>query len=276
MVPPVWSREENAVIVREYLAMLEQELTGQAYVKTAANRRVQDLTGRARGSVEFKFANVSAALRDINAPYIDGYKPRENYQASLATALDDALVSRPQLVELMRGEVTSDAIPRMDIQWNVTDPPEASFGSRRRRPSPLHTDFVALEAANRKLGHAGELLVLQRERARLLRAGRPDLAEAVRHVSAEDGDGAGFDIQSWTVEETPRHIEVKTTRRGISWPMIVSRNEVEVSRDLRDTYVLARVYHFRRPRVGLYELQGAVDETCVLEPESWRALPKGA
>lgn len=276
MVPPVWSREENAVVVSEYLSMLEQELTAQAYVKSAANQRVQNLTGRSRGSVEFKFANVSAALHDIHAPYIDGYKPRGNYQASLLDALDEALISRPQLVELMRSEVTGDATPRVDLQWNVTEPPEVTFGVRQRRPSPLHTDFVAMEAANRRLGLAGELLVLERERDLLVKAGRSDLAHEVRHVSVEDGDGAGFDIQSWTVREEPRHIEVKTTRRGITWPMIVSRNEVEVSRDLRDSYVLARVYHFRKPRVGLYELQGPVDETCMLEPESWRALPKGS
>ncbi|GAA4892249.1 DUF3883 domain-containing protein [Tessaracoccus lubricantis] len=271
-----WTREENTVVVSEYLTMLEQELSKQAYVKSAANQRVQQLTRRSKGSVEFKFANVSAALRDIHAPYIDGYKPRGNYQADLARALDDALSSRPQLVELMRSEVTDGAMPRVDIQWDVAEPPEVSFTASRRRPTPLHTDFVALEAANRQLGLAGELLVLDRERLRLRKAGRPDLAEAVRHVSVEDGDGAGFDIQSWTVDEHPRHIEVKTTRRGITWPMIVSRNEVEVSRDLWDSYVLARVYHFRRPRVGLYELQGSVDETCVLEPDTWRALPRGA
>ena len=41
-----WSRAENEVVVAEYLAMLEQELAGQSYVKTEANGRVRALTGR--------------------------------------------------------------------------------------------------------------------------------------------------------------------------------------------------------------------------------------
>ncbi len=264
-------------MVEEYLDMLQQELSNQSYLKTLANERVRLKTGRGRGSVEFKFANVSAALRDIHAPYVDGYKPRGNYQADLARVVDEALSRRPHLAELMRQEVTRDAVPRVDFQWDYQLPPVADLRpAGTRRPTPLHTDFVALEAANRELGLAGELLVLERERAGLRDAGCRDLAALVRHVSLEDGDGAGFDIASWTPDGEPRHIEVKTTRRGSSWPMIVSRNEVEVSNDLRDTYVLARVFNFRRPRIGLYELAGAISETCVLEPESWRALPRSA
>lgn len=276
MARHAWSREENEVVVAEYLSMLEQELSRQSYVKRAANERVQALTNRSHASVEFKFANVSAALRDIHAPYIDGYKPYANYQTDLAQVLDEALAARPSLAELMRNEVMDDALPRVDFQWAITNPPTAEFSDQRRRASPLHTDFVALEAANRRLGLAGELLVLGREREGLRRAGRTDLADRVRHVSVEDGDGAGFDIQSWTTDGQPKHIEVKTTRRGINWPMIVSRNEVEVSSDLRETYVLARVFHFRQPRVGLYELNGCIHETCALEPDTWRALPRVA
>lgn len=274
MAHQVWSREENEAVVAEYLSMLEQELSRQAYVKRAANQRVQTLTNRSHASIEFKFAIVSAALRDIHAPYIDGYKPYANYQADLAQVLDEALASRPFLAELMRSEVLDEALPRVDFQWAVSEPPVTEFSEQRRRSSPLHTDFVALEAANRKLGLAGELLVLTREREHLRERGRSDLAERVRHVSVEDGDGAGFDIESWTVEGQPRHIEVKTTRRGIGWPMIVSRNEVEVSQDLSESYVLARVFRFRHPRVGLYELNGAISDTCALEPDTWRALPK--
>lgn len=58
--------------------------------------------------------------------------------------------------------------------------------------------------------------------------------------------------------------------------MMVSRNEVHVSKELSDVYVLARVFAFARPTVGLYELPGAISETCQLEPETWLALPKSA
>src|SRR4051812_14439877 len=52
------------------------------------------------------------------------------------------------------------------------------------------------DARNRKLGLAGETLVFEVERQRLVAAGRPDLADAVVHVSVVEGDGAGYDIRS--------------------------------------------------------------------------------
>lgn len=64
------------------------------------------------------------------------------------------------------------------------------------------------------------------------------------------------------------------TGRGREWPMFVSRNEVAVSRAEADRYVLARVFDFARPRVGLFELTGAIEDTCLLEPETYRALPR--
>ena len=270
-----WTGEENEAIVAEYLDMLEQELAGQHFVKKRHNERVQSLTGRSRGSVEFKFQNASAALRDMHAPWVEGYKPARNYQASLSDAIEQALANRPTLTELMRQSVVNNAAHRIDVAWNVIDPPgELTFpaGGTAR---PLHTDFVMLEAANRSLGSSGELLILERERENLARVGRTDLASQVEHVSVTRGDGLGYDISFFAEDGRPRLIEVKTTRRGPAWPMLVSRNEVAISRDLASNYVLARVFEFAKPSVGLFELRGAIEETCILEPETWRALPRG-
>lgn len=269
-----WSQGEQDIVVAEYFAMLEQELVGQPYTKTAHNKRVQQATSRSKGSVEFKFANVSAALRDMHAPYIDGYKPRANYQSSLSQAVEAFLAQHPWLLDLMRSNLEAPAASRTDVQWRDVPPPtDAHFASRRRRVA-LHTDFVALEAASRTLGAHGEQLMLLRERQTLRDAGRDDLAERVEHVSLTMGDGLGYDISSFTPSGAPRLIEVKTTRRAEHWPMFVSRNEVAVSREFAPSFVLARVFHFANPRVGLYELPGAIEDTCILEPDSYRALPR--
>ena len=270
-----WSRAENEVVVAEYVAMLEQELAGQSYVKTEANGRVRALTGRSRGSVEFKFQNVSGVLIDMHAPWVEGYKPAKNYQASLAEAVERHLSRHPEVMELMRQSIIRDAAKRIDVAWNVITPPaELAFPAARGVARPMHTDFVALEAANRSLGASGEVLILERERRRLAEAGRGDLAGKVEHVSVTQGDGLGYDIASFRPDGAPRLIEVKTTRRGAAWPMLVSRNEVAVSKDMADQYVLARVFSFAEPKVGLFELPGAIEDTCLLEPETWRALPK--
>jgi hypothetical protein len=51
------------------------------------------------------------------------------------------------------------------------------------------------------VGLRGEPLVVKREQQRLTAAGRADLAARVRHVSAVEGDGAGYDMQRLVRQE---------------------------------------------------------------------------
>ena len=272
-----WSDEENAAAVRVYLNMLEQELAHQPINKAEHQRGLQKRFGRTIGAYAHKFMNISSVLRDLHLLYIDGYKPEGNRQKSLEAEVRRQLLARDGFLDLMERTVDHPAVERTDIQWRTTAPPtDVTLHTSHRPPEGSHVDFVAREAGNRSLGHAGEVAILRRERTALIDSGRRDLAERVKHVSVAEGDGLGFDIRSWTPDGQERLIEVKTTRRASHWPMIVSRNEVAVSRDHPDTYVLARVFEFAADRVGLYELPGPIDETCVLEPTTFQALPKPA
>lgn len=274
-----WTPEENAATVSAYLGMLEQELTGQPFVKSEVNRRLVAHIGRSRGAVERKFQNISAVLRDERCIYIDGYKPLGNYQRALADEVRSQLKAKPWLFGYMDEMVDAHAAPRTDLIWDVAEPPHAglaSFDLYSTAPHPYHTDYPAREAANSELGTAGELAVLEREKARLIAAGRNDLAEAVRHISLEQGDGAGYDICSFEDDGRERLIEVKTTRRSISWPMVVSRNELKISEARAENYLLARVFKFNSRRIGLYELRGAISATCDLDPLNYAALPKAS
>ncbi|KSU65993.1 hypothetical protein [Arthrobacter sp. NIO-1057] len=78
-----WDDQELNILIHEYFEMLKAELGGHPYVKRRYNERVVQQTGRTASSVEFKFCNLSAALVDLEAPYIRGYKPRSNYQKRL-------------------------------------------------------------------------------------------------------------------------------------------------------------------------------------------------
>lgn len=260
-----------------YLDMLEQELTGQPFVKAEINRRLVARIGRTRGSVERKFQNISAVLRDERCIYVDGYKPLSNYQRALADEVKKQLTSRPRLFSDMDSVVDAPAAARLDFSWDVTDPPidaVIQVGRHGSSERGFHTDYVAREAANRELGQAGEIAILELERTRLRDAGRGDLADQVRHVSKDQGDGLGYDILSYNPAGGRRLIEVKTTRRSIYWPMVVSRNEIAVSERESEEYVLSRVFAFASKKVGLYELHGAITETCVLDALSYLALPK--
>jgi hypothetical protein len=80
MKPHDWSRLEVEAVVDDYLSMLASELAGTPYNKTAHRRALMPLlNARTEQSIEFKRANISAALLDAGFPYINGYKPRSNY-----------------------------------------------------------------------------------------------------------------------------------------------------------------------------------------------------
>lgn len=75
-----WTSDELDCLLTAYFEMLALEQRRVSYVKTKFNGAVQEQTSRSKGSIEFKFANISAVLDDLEMPYIRGYKPRFNYQ----------------------------------------------------------------------------------------------------------------------------------------------------------------------------------------------------
>ena len=74
-----WSDGEIDLIVADYFDMLRLELSGQPFVKLHRNKALQEMTGRSKGSIEFKHQNISAVLRKLGMPRISGYKPLPNF-----------------------------------------------------------------------------------------------------------------------------------------------------------------------------------------------------
>ena len=131
-----------------------------------------------------------------------------------------------------------------------------------------------METTSRQAGACptlGEEWVVALERARLVWAGREDLATQVEWVSQSLGDGLGFDILSFDERsDAERLIEVKTTGLAKSFPFYVTANEVRCSEDVPEQYHLYRVFNVAKsPK--LYVLQGALTSTCRLEPVSYLA-----
>ena len=111
---------------------------------------------------------------------------------------------------------------------------------------------------------------MQHERVSLAGAGRRDLAERVRWVSDEEGDGAGFDIASFDRDGSERLIEVKTTDGWERTPFHISSNELAVADNRRTEWCLLRLWNFaREPRA--FELRPPLDAHVALTPTSFRA-----
>lgn len=155
-------------------------------------------------------------------------------------------------------------------------PPPARLARDRGRARddqpyiPRVANYPELEASNRVLGVEGERWVLGFEQRRLARHGREDLAARIEWTAHDKGDGYGFDIRSYEPDGREILVEVKTTRMGLRWPFIVTRNELRVSQQERERYHVYRVFRFRR-EVGVFRLAGAIDQSCSLEPKTYVA-----
>lgn len=165
------------------------------------------------------------------------------------------------------------------IGLRETAPPTQAPARRGVQTTAFQTrkkpDYAELDARNRHLGFAGELLVVHFECQRLRRIGRDDLADQVLHVADIEGDGAGYDVLSWTDEGERKFIEVKTTRSGSETAFYVSSNELAFSRHNADRFYLYRIYNYDRARNAgeFYALKGdlALSEQLDLKPTVYRA-----
>lgn len=258
--------------------MLEHELRREAYSKREHNRRLQTLlSGRSAGAIEFKHQNISAIMIGLGLPYIDGYKPRGNYQELLRTEVLSHLSGNAE-VERITEQVVEAPAPYPEVSAVASsvfvDPPkrESPRGTYERRAitlAPRQINYLERESRNRSLGQAGEVFALEAEHRRLWEAGARDLADRIEHVSVTKGDGLGYDIVSFENDGRERFIEVKTTAFGSMTPFFASANEVTVSETL-GTFQLYRVFKFREaPRI--FTLAGPLRQSVILDPVQFRA-----
>lgn len=275
-----WSRIEVEAIVTTYFDMLAQELRGEPVNKKETNcQLLQLLSGRTLGSVEFKHANISAVLLELGYPYVDGYKPRSNYQELLREVVEARLSASRALQVAVKDAVEQPVIatiPPLDFDQVIVPAPsrKPSTATSKKRTSGNYpprsgVNYLERESNNASLGKAGEQFVLEVEYARLWRAGQRSLAERIEHVSQTQGDGLGYDVLSFEESGQERPIEVKTTRFGPLTPFFASRNEFRVSGVL-ENYQLYRVFGFGKdPKV--FVLSGSLENSCTLEPTQYQA-----
>ncbi|MCB2312328.1 DUF3883 domain-containing protein [Clostridium tagluense] len=110
-----------------------------------------------------------------------------------------------------------------------------SFNARK-------VDFEEINKRNRELGAMGEIFVLQFEIGRLGK----EIGDKVRHVSEDDGDGAGYDILSYNEAGEIRFLEVKTTTGSLETPFFLSENERLFLETFGDEAEIVRVYNFNK------------------------------
>ncbi|MBC7985315.1 MAG: DUF3883 domain-containing protein [Sphingomonadaceae bacterium] len=266
-----WSDNEIDLIVADYFEMLGCELSRQSYIKAHHNAALQEITGRKRGSIEFKHQNISAVLLRLGLPWIPGYKPMANFQNALIDGIGRFLSARGDITPVY---AVSQAVAEEHALWfgpppafQQQDEAEATESLKRlvRKFDPAERD-----ARNRELGKRGEALVFEHERRRLTAGGRDDLARRLRWTSQEDGDGAGYDIRSFELNGRDRLIEVKTTIGHALTPFFISENERSFSEERMDAFRLLRLYDFAQ-KPSAFELSPPLGDWIRLNPAVYRA-----
>lgn len=264
-----WNDEELDFIVADYFSMLHSELNGAEYNKSAHRRSLIALIGRTEGSVERKHQNISAVLNELALPTISGYKPLPNFQKSIIDAIDRYLTLNPKNLSPEQSARSFNEAPNLFMEpapiLGLASHEERELARLVRKFDPVERDFK-----NRSLGKAGEEMVFAFERQYLIGQGRPDLARKVRWVSQEDGDGAGYDIQSYDLKGSERLIEVKTTNGLQTTPFYLTRNELSFSKERPTEFRICRLYDFsKKPR--MFELVPPIEKLVRLEPISYSA-----
>jgi len=265
-----WQDDELDELVADYFAMLVAELSGHPYVKARYSKALMAKVDRTHRSVEFKHQSISAVLYKLGLPWIPGYKPKFNLQNAIIDAIDRYLSSHPGILE-----PAPIAPPDLSTPSPVFVAPPVPGGPSDRSSERLHRlvtkfDPVERDRKNRFLGKAGEEFVFDLERYKLKGANRTDLARKVRWTAAEDGDGAGYDISSFTLEGLPKLIEVKTTNGAARTPFFISRNEFIVATEFPLQWAIYRVHLFSRgPRVFI--IVPPLERKLNLSTETWRA-----
>jgi len=271
-----WSKNEDELIVADYFTMLQKELSHVKFNKSEHRRTLLPLLNkRTDSAIEKKHQNISAVLIRMGLPFIRGYKPLPNTQQLLEeeislyiqlhkTALEEKFERFAEDTTFLKPPQSIDFEKLIGEAPTPTKPQELKIRYR-----PIKRNYLKREQDNRILGEAGEKLVLEYERWRLIQAGLEKLAEEVKWVSKDSGDGLGYDILSKNNDGTNRYVEVKTTKLSNETPFYITKNELRFASDFADSFFFYRLYNFNTiPK--LFVKQGKYEEFCELQPLTYK------
>jgi len=273
-----WSDIEVELIVADYLSMLQTELAGKPFSKTVHRKRLHPLlNNRSDGSIEFKHQNISAVLVKNGFPYINGYKPRWNFQALLEEKVLSYINANPIFINQFESFATREIqLPETQIKFAnwLVEPPKPSNLVKDPKVGlfvPTKTNFIELEQRNTSIGMHGEKLVYEYEKWRLDKAGYSKLSKEVRWVSRDQGDGAGYDILSKDISGEDKFIEVKSTTLGKDTPIFFTKRENDFSEIKDQSFHLYRVFELNKtPKV--FTRTGRFGDFCSYEATQFKGM----
>lgn len=152
----------------------------------------------------------------------------------------------------------------------LQNPPKKTLAAKKtNQRSNQNPDWELLNKHKKRIGDAGENLVMEVEKKKLRDAGREDLQKEVYKVP----DSFGYDVHSVCVDESEILIEVKTTPLIKETPFYLTKNEIQTSESNSAKYILYRVFNYDSINNSgdYYFLKGNLRKRLTLEPINYKA-----
>ena len=151
---------------------------------------------------------------------------------------------------------------------------------KRKRSNKLYIrkrDYIKENSVKLENGYMAEQLVYNAEKERLISLHHEDLANKIRWISREDGDGAGYDILSYDIiNGVPKEIfiEVKSTTGELNEDFDISKRELDFAREKGESYKIYRVARSNTSSPICHIFETFIDEQFNFEPVSYKAIIK--
>ena len=143
--------------------------------------------------------------------------------------------------------------------------------------TPKQIDWEKLSKGRMATGLIGEEAVVAIEQEYLRSIHKNELANKIRHVSKEKGDGSGYDILSFFPDGKLKYIEVKSTTISIETPFYISRNEYGfLTQHPKDVYIYRVLLNREKTKVIALQVILSSDllETKDLDPIQYEVRSK--
>ena len=256
--------------------MISRELSARHKDKFEVDKSVRPQKYRLKNYEYDKRNDDEEINSEISIDIFVDNKEKDKYIESGIKSNQDDLVENEE-------DITDEFI--LDIQnlqfeeYEVPAKVRKEKEKKNKENKPRKIDYVKRTIRNKNKGDLGEKAVTIIEKNKLLKLGRKDLADNVKWVSKVEGDGFGYDIESWRIvdEEVEKiYIEVKTTTGDKNTPFDISVKEVLVSKELGEKYYIYRVFGIEKitSKINYYIINGDIEKRLDLEPTSFKAYLK--
>ncbi len=217
-------------ICDHYKAQLAEFFENNLYKKRSGSQQFEEALS--------EFSSTIEEISPLNSVLVTTSIPLEEYKEYLKkrTINHNLQVSKKsETLTSVRNFARKLSEPQEQKQKEIIAP-ERLYRTARRIDN-----WEEINKKRKITGLKGEEIAVVIEQEFFESIGRKDLAEKVRHVSAEDGDGLGYDVLSFFENGKEKYIEVKSTTASLGSSFYLSRNELGFLKEHNEDAFIYRV-----------------------------------